>query len=496
MKKQDKQPTVQGAFITADEIKVTGTMTNTSNKIKFSKDRGKEVTGLYRDPLMYRLAVEKEKQDLSIPHQSYILARKITAKDMHNIDVDIEAIDEEEKVMSDGPVSSFASNINPGQGGGHFASQPVLTSLHAVEVKGIIYSKEEEKIHVIDVDYVDLPLNENERLALQIVIQNEGKKIFGYIPDSAVVEEDCIIQLSFKSERAAKKCQKLIEQEVLRLHESLKFAAFPGTSPPLNVGHTGGGERKKLSGSSDDTPTQTNLAKINGNVYAEKFSATREAYNNCSFHYYSLSTQDEEDKLQSALTGFSTENKNFDKKEENLSHNSGNSDERVNIVKRYLACEPKGSFNEFFTKCVSSSHHVFGKNNDKANCETLTLEGEDLSEADFSRAKFSNAILSSCTFTNTKLHLTLLDCADISKATGLSPKELAKSKFSSLNATDSETKKVIRTAMEWKPLFNFSRILMKYNNLQDLEPKITEKHWKELQSLKKNDMVQPLFKNT
>ncbi|MBY0544182.1 MAG: hypothetical protein K2Q14_01370 [Gammaproteobacteria bacterium] len=270
MKKQDKSPLPQGTFMTADEIHVSGTMTNIPNKIKFSKGMGKEATDAHRETLMNRLTVEKEKQDLGLPHRSYISARKIKAADMNNIEVDIEAVEEEREET---PPELFPYTpsvmVNPGQAQGHFAPQSLLPSSHSIEVEGITYQRIDEKVHTIELDYIDLELEEEERTALQTVIQTKAMSIFGYIKASAMIDDDCVTALSFTQEKAAKRCQELIKQEVLRLKVDAFKLSLPKITPSLIDNRASGGEKKKTGGNLfDDEDERTSLIK-QGDVHGQ-----------------------------------------------------------------------------------------------------------------------------------------------------------------------------------------------------------------------------------
>ncbi|MBY0544917.1 MAG: HEAT repeat domain-containing protein [Gammaproteobacteria bacterium] len=215
-------PQSNGALISARLIEVKNKITTIQEQLRFSQGLGKETTDAHLRLLLNRLQEEEVKMGGGFQSNSLIIADKITTHDMVTILMSIEAIENQIPVLSSSPPLQRGS-INPGIVGGLYAQSGASS---VAQVEGISYTKAEEKIHVIDLDYVDLPLNEDERLALQPVINNEGKKIFGYIADSVVEEEDCVIQLSFRSENAAKKCQKLIEQAVLRLKGATPFSTL------------------------------------------------------------------------------------------------------------------------------------------------------------------------------------------------------------------------------------------------------------------------------
>ncbi|MBY0545305.1 MAG: HEAT repeat domain-containing protein, partial [Gammaproteobacteria bacterium] len=216
-------PQANGALISARLIEVKNKITMIQEKLRFSQGLGKETTDVHLQLLLNRLQEEEAKMGGGLQSSPLIIADKITAGDMETILISIEAIENQIPVLSSSPPLQRGS-INPGIVGGLYAQGGASS---VAQVEGISYTKAEEKIHVIDIDYVDLPLNDGERLALQLMIQNEGATIFGYIPDSIVKEDDCIIQISFKSESAAKKCQKLIEQGVLRFKNAPSHILLP-----------------------------------------------------------------------------------------------------------------------------------------------------------------------------------------------------------------------------------------------------------------------------
>ncbi|MBY0544668.1 MAG: hypothetical protein K2Q14_03865 [Gammaproteobacteria bacterium] len=274
MKKQDKPPRAQGAFITADEIEVTGTMTNTAHKVKFSKGMGKEATDAHRDTLMNQLAADKEKQDLGLPFQSHISARKIKATNMNNMGVDIEAIETEDKTSLLEQSSSSSLVILPPRD----VQLPVTSSLisplfTASAVNGITYQKITEDIHNVELDYFKLGLKKKaSRVALQNTIKEEGQGAYGYIEDSAVMKSGCIVSLSFEYESVAKEVEAILCQTVLQLiNAEISSAPFLSaiTSTSLSAPHLETGEEREKQNSQKSDKEATRGQVVQRDVHGQ-----------------------------------------------------------------------------------------------------------------------------------------------------------------------------------------------------------------------------------
>ncbi|MBY0544011.1 MAG: HEAT repeat domain-containing protein [Gammaproteobacteria bacterium] len=116
---------------------------------------------------------------------------------------------------------------NPGSAFGQFAPRAASAPLDISNEKGVIYEKIQDNRHLIKFDHDELRLGKAKSALFQQIIKTQATDADGYIDNSLVMDEDDIISVAFKREKAAKNFEAMLCQEVCRIKAEASSSLLP-----------------------------------------------------------------------------------------------------------------------------------------------------------------------------------------------------------------------------------------------------------------------------